>query len=73
MENLRAFIYKKAADVAIDALLSQKDQLKKAFDEALDKNDLPLPDNIEKPLDDLLSELFGEGLTLVTDMIKKVT
>lgn len=69
MQVLKDYVAKKALKAVIDYLLAQRETLKAAFHEAMVKTDLPIPDSIEAPIDELLSAGFDEVLDRICEAI----
>lgn len=56
---IKELVGKKLTGIVIDLLEGQRDEVLQKLHEALQGQDLPIPDNLEGPLDALIEELAG--------------
>lgn len=72
LEKLQGKVADKAMDFFAIWLEGQKDDFKVQFHAWLDKTDLPIPDDIEKPLDELIAIAADLAIDQVVNTVKGI-
>lgn len=70
LEKFQGKLADKAVDFFAIWLDGQKDDFKAAFHKWLEQTDLPIPDDIEKPLDELASIAGDIAIDHIVNLVK---
>lgn len=64
---------KKVLEESVQALEANRDEIQASVHKAMLDVDLPLPDNMEKPLDEFLEQSIMEVFDMVVSFLKAIT